>query len=189
MTEHNNFRILTVCTGNICRSPAVERTLREVLGGAITVESAGTHAVVGAPIEPPMAVLLRKDGVSTEAFRARQLTEAMINEADLILPLTREHRAWIVEEVPGALQRTFTLLEFAQVAKEFGHTLEAGPSLQEGLAALTEEGQFARPNLALSGEERDVPDPYGCDGAAYDLAYGLISEAVIEIGLAVTESP
>ena len=53
------FSILTVCTGNICRSPAVERLLTRKLGPTVSVSSAGTHALVGHPIAEPMASLLR----------------------------------------------------------------------------------------------------------------------------------
>lgn len=45
--------ILLVCTGNICRSPFMEYTLRDSLDRAgvndFVVSSAGTRAVVGAP--------------------------------------------------------------------------------------------------------------------------------------------
>ena len=45
------FSILTVCTGNICRSPLAEGLLRMVLGGLdVTVQSAGTAALVGEPM-------------------------------------------------------------------------------------------------------------------------------------------
>ena len=52
------FSILAVCTGNVCRSPAVERLLASKLGPTVRVSSAGTHALVGHPISEPMAALL-----------------------------------------------------------------------------------------------------------------------------------
>ena len=40
--------ILVVCTGNVCRSPYIERRLRhELAGTGIEVTSAGTRALVG----------------------------------------------------------------------------------------------------------------------------------------------
>ena len=53
MTD-SRFRILTVCTGNICRSPVAERLLTKSLGDEVTVASAGVHAALSAPpvIEP-----------------------------------------------------------------------------------------------------------------------------------------
>jgi protein-tyrosine phosphatase len=47
------FSILAVCTGNVCRSPAVERLLTGQLFPTVTVSSAGMHALVGHPIPNP----------------------------------------------------------------------------------------------------------------------------------------
>ena len=58
------FSILAVCTGNVCRSPAVERLLASKLGPTVSVSSAGTHALVGHPISEPMAALLRTAALS-----------------------------------------------------------------------------------------------------------------------------
>ena len=60
VTAGRPFTVLAVCTGNICRSPAVERLLVAELGPGsdVHVVSAGVGAVVGAPISPPMAALL-----------------------------------------------------------------------------------------------------------------------------------
>ena len=63
------FSILTVCTGNVCRSPAVERLLASKLGPTVSVASAGTHALVGHPISEPMAVLLQNSGVQESRSR------------------------------------------------------------------------------------------------------------------------
>ena len=80
------FSILAVCTGNVCRSPAVERLLASKLGPTVTVSSAGTHALVGHPISEPMAALLLDSDVEPDSFEARRLSEQMLKEADLVLP-------------------------------------------------------------------------------------------------------
>lgn len=108
--------VLTVCTGNICRSPAVETLLRAALDPSVTIVSAGTSAVVGAGISPPMGVLLTADGLDSAAFVARQLTPEMIRGADLVLALTVAHRAWIVDREPAAVRRTLTLRELARLS-------------------------------------------------------------------------
>src|SRR5215204_6047632 len=81
------FSILTVCTGNVCRSPAVERLLASKLGPTVEVASAGTHALVGHPISEPMAALLSGSGIEDQPFAARRLSEEMLKGADLVLPL------------------------------------------------------------------------------------------------------
>ena len=68
------FSILAVCTGNVCRSPAVERLLSSKLGPTVNVSSAGTHALAGHPISAPMAALLRESDIEPDPFQARSLT-------------------------------------------------------------------------------------------------------------------
>src|SRR5215217_202434 len=91
------FSILAVCTGNVCRSPAVERLLATKLGPTVTVRSAGTHALVGHPISDPMAALLLDSGIEPAPFEARRLSEHMLTEADLVLTMTRDQRGLVVE--------------------------------------------------------------------------------------------
>jgi protein-tyrosine phosphatase len=78
------FSILAVCTGNVCRSPAVERLLANKLGPTVTVRSAGTHALVGHAISDSMVALLLDSGIEPNSFEARRLAEPMLKEADLI---------------------------------------------------------------------------------------------------------
>jgi protein-tyrosine phosphatase len=91
------YRILTVCTGNICRSPMAEYALREALGRAgladrVTVASVGTSGwEVGNPIDPRAADLLRRHGIPTAEHRARQLDEDELRTADLVLALDHDH--------------------------------------------------------------------------------------------------
>ncbi|WP_418608121.1 hypothetical protein [Georgenia sp. SUBG003] len=115
-----NFTILTVCTGNICRSPAVEHLFRAAFGATsgVTVASAGTGALVGQPVHGPMADLLRGVDVDPDGFAARRVTEQMLRGADLVLPLTRDHRAQVVDLAPAAVRRTFTVREFARLASQ-----------------------------------------------------------------------
>ena len=116
------FRILHVCTGNICRSPMAERLtvhgLRRRLGAAadgFVVGSAGTWGHSGAEMEPYALSTLTSLGVDGAAFRARELQADLVGEADLVLGATREHRAAAVVLHPRAASRTFTLREFARL--------------------------------------------------------------------------
>ena len=109
------FKILTVCTGNICRSPMAERLLQhgldQVSPGAFEVRSAGTGALVGHAIEPHVEGFIRVMGAPTDNFAARPLTPAILAEQDLVIALTRAHRSKIVEMRPALLKKTFTLRE------------------------------------------------------------------------------
>ena len=118
------FRVLFVCTGNICRSPMAQSLLiaglRDRLGveaDRVEVFSAGTHAVVGAPIEPDALRFLDGVSVKPDPFEARQLLEQHVLASDLVLGAERAHRAAAVSLVPAASARTFTIREFARLAE------------------------------------------------------------------------
>ncbi|NMI00103.1 low molecular weight phosphatase family protein [Pseudonocardia acidicola] len=122
-----SFRLLYVCTGNICRSPFAEILTRHLLVGRLggraaaefDVSSAGVRAVVGAQMHPDTRDELTPwglDGVIAGRFAARQLRSTMIEEADLVLGANPRHRSAVVERAPVALQTTFGLREFARLA-------------------------------------------------------------------------
>ncbi|TFC24397.1 hypothetical protein E3O25_14505 [Cryobacterium sp. TMT1-3] len=111
-------RILIVCTGNICRSPLAEQLLRENLRAAgidAVVSSAGTHAMIGSVMTPEAAALSSQYGASSTQHVARQLTEQLIADADLVLTATRDHRREVVTLLPKATRYTFTLNQFARL--------------------------------------------------------------------------
>ncbi|MGO1257401.1 MAG: low molecular weight protein-tyrosine-phosphatase [Brachybacterium sp.] len=91
------YRIRTVCTGNICRSPMAEYALREALdqaglGDRAEVASVGTTGwEVGNPIDPRAGDLLRRHGIDAVSHRARQLDEQELHRADLVLALDHDH--------------------------------------------------------------------------------------------------
>lgn len=177
--EQPPFRILAVCTGNISRSPAVERLLDAGLGPSVTVTSAGTRAVVGYPMDPPMARLLAEFGGVADGFSARQVTPALLREADLVLTLTTEHRARVVELAPAIVRRTHTLLEFARLAGVVDLSgVPAGSTPGERLRAIVPLAAAARPMVRRpAGASDDVPDPFGRDAEVYALSMALIRSA------------
>lgn len=93
------YRILTVCTGNICRSPMAEVVLRDDADRAgvdVEVDSAATTQYeVGNPIDSRAQQVLRRAGYAVPQRTARQITAQDIAGYDLILPMTREHAAAI----------------------------------------------------------------------------------------------
>ncbi|MBE7370807.1 arsenate reductase/protein-tyrosine-phosphatase family protein [Dermacoccus barathri] len=109
-------RILVVCTGNVCRSPYIHLRLAAELDGlGIEVTSAGTGALAGWPVDPGSVALLDAAGIDSTAFRARQLTVDMVEDADLVLTATRAHRRAVVQEAPLGLRKTFALTDFADL--------------------------------------------------------------------------
>lgn len=182
------FTVLTVCTGNICRSPVVERLLADALGpmSGVSVESAGVGAVIGAPVAPLMASRLAAAGVSPDGFSARQVVESMLRDADLLLPLTRRHRSALVELAPAIVRRTFTVREFARLADAVGAQALPAGTPAERLAALVPLAAAQRGVHHPRWEEDDVIDPWGGDDAVYEASWNQLVPAVATIAAVVT---
>ncbi|WP_417678984.1 low molecular weight protein-tyrosine-phosphatase [Pseudodonghicola sp.] len=80
-------RILFVCLGNICRSPAAEGVARSLLPGH-RIDSAGTSDWhVGEPPYGPMQAAARARGIELGDLRARQFEAADFDRFDLILAM------------------------------------------------------------------------------------------------------
>lgn len=92
----NTPTILTVCLGNICRSPTAEAALQQAAASAgvdITVRSAGTgtwHA--GQPPNPPMVRAAAAKGL-TLAGIAQQVTPDMLRQASLVVAMDQSNLA------------------------------------------------------------------------------------------------
>jgi protein-tyrosine phosphatase len=172
------FSILAVCTGNVCRSPAVERLLVNHLGPTVSVSSAGTHALVGHPISDPMAALLLDGGYDPHSFEARRLSEQMLKEADLVLTMTRAQRGLVVELWPAAVRRTFTLREFARLLNWVDPAaLPPGPPA-ERLRAAIPLAAAERGRERTMPDEDDVIDPFRLDSTVYAESLAQIRSAV-----------
>ena len=175
------FSILAVCTGNVCRSPAVERLLASKLGPTVSVRSAGTHALVGHPISEPMAALLRASGVESESFEARRLSDQMLKEADLVLSMTRAQRGLVVELWPAAVRGTFTLREFARLLSWVDSSVLPPGTPAERLRAAIPLAVAERVRERRSPDEDDVTDPFRLSSAVYAESLAQIMSAVDSI--------
>jgi protein-tyrosine phosphatase len=126
------FRVLMVCTGNTCRSPLAEGILRALVptdAPSITVASAGTAGFDGAPATRLARDVARSHGVDISAHRSSALMRRALEEADLVLAMTREHEDDVLSLAPDARKQTFLLSEFASGEREdvpdpVGGTLE-----------------------------------------------------------------
>ena len=155
--------ILVVCTGNVCRSPYIERRLRRDLDGTgIRVTSAGTHALVGRDMDPSTKVLLERAGADTEGFAARHLTRDMVAEADLVLTAAREHRTAAAQLHPSALRRVVTLRDLADLldGAELTAFVPMDPSAST-VRQVVEAAALRRGIVAARQDVVDVTDPIG----------------------------
>ncbi len=173
-----SFSILTVCTGNICRSPLAEQLLRAGLAPwpGIAVASAGTASLAGHPM-PEQAQNLSREfgGAHPELHTARDLAPTHLREAGLVLGLAREHRRDAVQMLPKALRRAFTLREFARLSEGITDTdLAAAAALElsdhSGRLAVLVEVARSRRGMVLPPahpDDDDVIDPFRRSDAVY----------------------
>jgi protein-tyrosine phosphatase len=160
----STFSLLTVCTGNICRSPLAELYLRRGLASLddVTVSSAGTMAVDDDVMPDQARALARSFDLEPDEHRARFLFERDVRGADT------EHRRAVVSMHPRASRYTFTLREAARLARDvtdvqLADALPTGPSsvadrLRATVALLaSRRGSVEAPNDPL---DDDVVDPY-----------------------------
>jgi len=154
------MRLLTLCLGNICRSPMAEGALRarieaSPLRGRVEVDSAGTggwHA--GEPPDRRAIACARRHGVDIAGLRARQLRAQDFHDFDLVLCADADNLRNARRLAPAGLQeRAVLLLEWA------------GPAVAA---------------LAPGGE---VPDPYYGGPEDFEQVWQLVdtaAQAVVE---------
>ena len=150
------MRILAVCAGNICRSPAAEAAIREAAAEAgleIEVDSAGTGSWhVGQPPHPEGIAAGARAGLRVDG-RARRVTAVDFDRFDIILAMDRANLRDLFDLAPT---------REAQARTRLFRTYDPG------------------------AESDEVPDPWGGPEAGYDetvrivraAARGLVAEIV-----------
>lgn len=172
------FVVLVVCTGNISRSPFACLLLEDALGPSVRVGCAGTRAMAGHGVDSLMLPYYAETGVDPSDFVARQLSVDMVREAGLILTMTTAHRVSVLSLMPAAVQRTFTLREFARLAATVKPGELTGETPGARLAQLVQLAPELRERAPWDPDGNDVPDPYGHDRREYDRSVQFIQAAL-----------
>lgn len=148
MRRSTPIKVLFVCLGNICRSPAAEGVfaalVREAgLADRIVAASAGTHDFnVGLGADASVQRTAARRGVDLGTHRARQLSREDCLGVDYVIAMDMANLRALEKLCPGnAHSRLHLLLDF---------TPEAGV--------------------------REVPDPYGGGEATFERVLDLIEE-------------
>ena len=90
-------KILFVCHGNICRSPAAEFVMKELVRIAgletefVIASAATSDEELGNPVYPPMRRVLKEHGIDCAGKTARQLRRSDYEEYDLLIGMDEEN--------------------------------------------------------------------------------------------------
>ena len=150
VTSPEPFRVIFVCTGNICRSPMAEVVFRDLaqrqgLGSRIVSSSASTGEWhVGERADQRTLDALAARGYDGSLHRARPFTAASFAESDLVVALDRTHE---------------------RILREWARTDD-----QEGKVTLLMS--FDR-----DADSMDVPDPYYADTETFNSVLAMIETA------------
>jgi len=182
--------IMTVCTGNICRSPLAETVLATRLADLdLRVHSAGTQALVGYGMPNEARTLAERNGVSPErtaAHRARLLSETLMNDADLILTMTAQHSTAAMQLTPRRMHSTFTVREFARLAA----SLDDGVLRRIARSAGNPRSRFGVLVQAVADQrgvapraagDEDVIDPYRQSLEVYEQSAAQLLPALAQV--------
>ena len=129
------MKVLFVCTANICRSPMAqaifEAATEDRRVSYLATSSAGTAALEGRPMAANAVSALKEIGVYPGPHRARQVTAAMLEDAELVLAMTPYHAAAVGKlgrRVPlgiHVLPEYATGIRGEGVPDPYGHTMAA----------------------------------------------------------------
>lgn len=181
------IRILTICSGNVCRSPLAAQILQSRLDSAkFQTESFGTSVMVGDHMPEEAQRISRRLGVTgAEEHRAVALTPDAVSRADVILGMERRHRRKAAQLHPTAARSAFTLLEFAHIVSEisdeqltalFQNNFDAKTMELEAVARM--RGVVSR---LATGRLYDIEDPYGRSQQVFERSAKQIETAVDHI--------
>jgi protein-tyrosine-phosphatase len=150
--------ILMVCSANICRSPMAEYLLRRLIhqagdDGRLMVASAGTWALVNRPASPEARQLLLEDGLDPTPHRARNLNQQDIDQAALVLVMTKAHREDIQQRFLRTNDKVYLLTEMVgkshDINDPYGGNLEDYQRCKAEIEAILAEGYQRIVDLAL----------------------------------------
>lgn len=188
------MNILFVCTGNTCRSPMAEAIMKARTNHH--VKSAGISTVDGIPTSEGTVKALKSMELDFEGQSSQRINDQLVEWADLILTMTRQHKQVVATQYSHAFEKLFTLKEYVSddadgkwqdlkkaylnleekrmlVHEEHGHQ-----QTEQQLRAFLREEQDEIERIERELPNYDIADPLGMDQQAYQETLDEINDAI-----------
>jgi protein-tyrosine phosphatase len=162
----NRFRLVVLCTGNRFRSPLAEVLLRDLTAELpVDVTSAGTLSLPPTPALPEAIEAATRMQLDLTAHRCRHMSEAELDDADLVVGFERMHVAAAVVDGGAAAERTFTMTELVGLLREVEPREQDPVARAREAVILADRARSGRPLQFLDSNE--LGDPYGRSQKVY----------------------
>jgi protein-tyrosine-phosphatase len=126
----------------------LRKMLPKKLKNKTRVMSAGISTNTGSKASELAIMVAIKDGIRLQSHRSRQITTELLEEANLILTMSDNHKDYILKMNPEYDRKTFLLKEFA-----FGKEI-------------------------LMYDDRNIEDPFGGDLETYERCYNEMKDSL-----------
>jgi protein-tyrosine phosphatase len=161
----------------------LERRLAE-RGVDARVTSAGTRPWNAGATGDAIAVM-REIGLEISEHQNRQVTRELVEAADLVLGMTRDHVSFALARSPEAADRTFLVGELARLGGQVGPRETSEP-----VARWAERAATARPPQRPLGRAVDeIGDPVGEPIAVYRNTAAVLDQRLSEIAALLAGVP
>ena len=159
MVKH---RLLFVCLGNICRSPMAAALFndcaeRQGEHDQFVADSAGTWASDHQRASGHAMSVMAQRGLDLSQHRARTLTASDMDQADLVVVMTRSHREALAAEFPRYRSKVHLMSELQgkvfDIGDPYGGSLLEYRNCAKELQVLVESG-YGRIKAWLTTDSR-----------------------------------
>ena len=112
------MKIMFVCTGNTCRSAMAYGLAKKIIKEKnlnIQVYSAGTFAMTGEHASYNSVAIMKEYDVDIALHKATNIEESNIQNMDLILCATKNHKSELISRYNNLKEKIYTMKEYVEL--------------------------------------------------------------------------